>query len=218
MSARWITFLLWALVAASAVAWGLKLFVSAPPAPRDVRVADAAQALRGDPSRVLGVDAPPPQAAGDAPAPAADARFQLVGVVAPRSAQAAREGVALIAVDGKPAKAYRVGAKVDEDTVLKSVRARGADLGPREGKATIALEIVPPPPAATGVLPPAGGDQAGVAPPPGARKVVRPGVAPQPVMPSPVPVPPPTPLPNLQPQGAPGIPQSVAPPEGLPRS
>jgi general secretion pathway protein C len=210
MSARWMSFLLWALVAASAVGWGLKLFVAAPPVPPETRVADAAPALRGDLARVLGAD-PAPAPTGDTPAPMADARFQLIGVVAPRAADpaaAAREGVALIAVDGKPPRAYRVGAKVDEDTVLKSVRARGADLGPRDGAATIALEIPPLAPAATGTLPAAGAAAPGPAARPGRAGAV----------PAPAPAPatqnaPPGGLPAVPPNpaAAPGLPQPLAP-------
>jgi general secretion pathway protein C len=167
MSARWMTFLIWALVAATLVGWGLRLFVVAPGAPPDVRVADASLALRGDLTRVLGADPPPaaPDAEAEADGPAPDARFQLVGVVAPRAAAVGRrEGVALIAVDGLPPKAYRVGARVDQQTVLKAVRTRGADLGPRDGPATIALEIAPPAPAATGTLPAAASGRMGAAP------------------------------------------------------
>ncbi|MCC7286657.1 MAG: hypothetical protein IT503_10780 [Burkholderiaceae bacterium] len=162
MVARWMTFLLWAAVAASAVAWGLRLLVVAPPMPPEARLAGAGGAPRGDLARVLGADAPPPLQAEAAPAP--DARFQLVGVVAPRSRKPLREGVALIAVDGKPAKAFRIGAAVDGATVLKSVRARGADLGPVDGGVTIALDIAPPAPASTGTLPPAGAAAAALPP------------------------------------------------------
>lgn len=219
MSARWVSFGLWALIAASAVGWGFRLFVKAPPVPPEARVADAALALRGDPARVLGADPVEPAKDGETPTPVADNRFQLIGVVAPRSknaALAAREGVALIAVDGKPPRAYRVGAAVDQDTVLKVVRARGAELGPRDGAATIALELAPPPPAATGTLPaatatgagtPAGASAAPARPgAPGVRTV--PPVMPvtpltPPAPPPAVPLPPPARLPNLPPQAAP---------------
>ena len=152
MMARWLAFSVWALVAASAAAWGLKLFVSAPAAPPQTQVIAPSAALRGDLTRIFGADAP--AAAPDAPPePAASSRFQLVGVVAPRAGHAVGQGLALIAVDGKAARAYRIGAVVEGETVLQSVRARGASLGPRGGVATVALEIPPLPSAATGTLP-----------------------------------------------------------------
>lgn len=154
MSVRWWVGVVWALAAGSAVFWGLKLFVTPEPAPAHARLAEAGVALHGDLTRLLGADAPPPAPAEDA-APVADARFQLVGVVSTRTPQAAREGVALIAVDGRPPRAYRVGAVVEGSTVLKSVAARGATLGPRDGPAAINLNLPPPAPAATGVLAPA---------------------------------------------------------------
>lgn len=157
---------MWAVVAASAAYWGLRLFVTPAPVPAHARVADAAPPPRGDLARLLGVDAPPPTAAEAEPPP--DARFQLVGVLSPKSPAAAREGVALIAVDGKPPRAFRVGHVVDGAQVLKSVNARGATLGPRDGNAAVSLNLPPLPPAATGTLPPpgAGGAPGGVAMPP----------------------------------------------------
>jgi general secretion pathway protein C len=155
MSARWSSFLVWALVAASAAFWGLRLFVTPPAAPPQTRLAQAAPAVRGDLTRLLGADPPPPVAAATTEPPP-DARFQLLGVVSPRGAGAVREGVALIAVDGRPPKAFRIGAVVDGPNVLQSVNARGATLGPRGGAALVALNIPPPAPAATGMLPPAG--------------------------------------------------------------
>lgn len=166
MSARWWTLGVWALAAASVLYWALQIFVTPRAAPPHTQTAAPAVALRGDLSRLLGVDAPPPPTAAEAEVPA-DARFQLIGVVSPRSSHAAREGLALIAVDGKPAKAYRVGAVVDGDTVLQSVAARGAELGPRGGAAAVALKLTPPAPAATGVLPPA---TSGAAPGPQPRQ------------------------------------------------
>ncbi len=191
MSARWATFLVWALVAASAAAWGLKLFVTSPTAPPQVAVAGQSQLPRGDITRVLGADAPPPvdPSAGESLAGApADARFQLLGVVAPRGSETARGGVALIAVDGKPAKAFRVGAIVDGDNVLQAIRARGADLGPMGGKVTVALNIPPPAPPATGTLPDARAPGAAAPAVPAATRALP--VAPPPtVAPAPAPTP-----------------------------
>ena len=156
MSVRWWILVVWALAAGSALFWGMKVFVKAPPLPPHTQTAAPALAARGDLSRLLGVDAPP-SAATASPEAAPDARFQLIGVVSPRSPQAAREGLALIAVDGKPAKAFRVGAVVDGQNILQTVAARGATLGPRGGAALVALDLPPPTPAATGQLPPSGG-------------------------------------------------------------
>jgi general secretion pathway protein C len=212
---RWLSFTVWAAVAASAVAWGLAVVVKPAAAPRDARVADATLALRGDVSRVLGADAAPAADTDEPPPPAADARFQLVGVLAPRGDKRAveREGVALIAVDGKPAKAFRVGASVDGQTVLRSVRARGADLGPRDGAPTIALEIPPPPAAATGSLPSAIGGSGG-----GGAALPPRGVAPPPApfvpqLGQPVP-PPPQGLPQMVAPPPSALPQPVPPPAG----
>ncbi len=206
MSARWWTFVIWALAAASGVAWGLRLFAQGPAQPAGAQVAQAVPP-GGDLSRLLGADAAPPASAAAAEPVATDARLQLVGVVAARGAAA--EGVALIAVDGKPPRAYRVGARVDGERVLQAVEPRGATLGPRGGAATVSLQLPPPPPPGTGTLPPATPGAAGAPPPPGdptqARFVAPPGAAapPQPLQPAPAltPAPPPTGLPPLRPSG-----------------
>ena len=152
-----MTLVVWALAAAAAVAWGLKLFVSPTPVPAGAPVADTTPVLQADLTRLLGAGPSPPVAAAEAAAPPPDARFTLLGVVAPRHGGATRtgprEGVALIAIDGQAPRAYRVGARIDGDTVLQSVHARGAELGPRGGPARVALELPPPAPAATGTLP-----------------------------------------------------------------
>jgi general secretion pathway protein C len=154
MSTRWWTFAAWALASVTALYWGLKLFVTPLPVPARTPVAAAAPVARGDLTRLLGVDAVPAvTAAAPTAEPAPDARFQLVGVVSPRSKQNSAEGLAVIAVDGKPARAFRVGAVVDGQTVLQSVGARGAQLGPRGGAVLVALNLVPPAAAATGTLP-----------------------------------------------------------------
>lgn len=142
MSLRMSVLLVWALVAASAVFWSLKLFATGAPVPANASVAATAPTLNADLTRLLGADAAPEvQARAE---PVTDDRFKLVGVLNPRGDRHAREGIALIAVDGKPARSFRVGAVVDGDRVLQSVNLRGATLGPRGAQAQITLNIPPP--------------------------------------------------------------------------
>src|SRR5574343_560848 len=94
------TLAIWALAAASAAYWGLRLTARPPgmPAPTaaPAPVAADVQAM----ARLLGaVTAQTPQAA----AVPVSSRFALVGVLA---GQQGGSGAALIAVDGKPAKPY----------------------------------------------------------------------------------------------------------------
>ena len=122
--ARWAppaaTLGLWALAAGSALFWGLRL--SAPPAgPVYAPVVPAAPpADSAALARVLGaVRAEAPVAAP------ASSRFVLQGVLADVSGGG---GAALIAVDGQPARPYRVGATVAPGYVLQSVARRRAVL------------------------------------------------------------------------------------------
>lgn len=134
---RGSTFALWALAAASAAYWGLKVAGRAAP------VTAAPLASRGaaapDPAaiaRLLGSNPAAPMAA--APVPSLASRFALVGV----AAHASGGGAALISVDGKPAKPYRVGSAVEEGLVLQSVHGRQAQLGPSvKGPASLTLEL-----------------------------------------------------------------------------
>ena len=140
---RGATFALWALAAASAVAWGLALaggtrpLATPPPPPRTVAAVDPS-AL----ARLLG--GVPAAAAGVVPAPSLSSRFQLVGVAA-----AARSGggAALISVDGKPARPYRVGAEIEDGVTLQSVQGRQAVLA-AAGAGQVMLELPPLPVAA----------------------------------------------------------------------
>lgn len=59
------------------------------------------------------------------PVRADDSRMQLLGVIADAHGQ----GRALIALDGQPPQAYRVGQAVGEGLVLKSLSSRAAQLG-----------------------------------------------------------------------------------------
>lgn len=150
MLARLLTFVVWALVAASGVYWGLKLFVHAPSAPPQLTLAAAKPSAAADWSKLFGPDVAAAVAEA-APAPALDARFQLVGVVAPR--RAGQGGVALIGVDGKPVKAYQIGSSVDGALVLQSVQRREAALGPAGGAPQVRLQMPAQPVAAMGAAP-----------------------------------------------------------------
>lgn len=151
--ARWLAFVVWAAVAASAAFWGSKLIVPATQ-PR-AGVATPVPGPLGDLSRLLG--APPPSKPGVATPTAGErARFQLIGVIAASDKSSASDGFALIAVDGQRARSYRVGAMLDSDWALRAVQTRGVSIAPRNGEAAISLELPPLPWTATGQLPPAG--------------------------------------------------------------
>lgn len=188
-AARWLGFAVWAAVAASAVFWGLRLLAAGPALPPQA-LAVAPQALpAGDARRVLGAAPGPAAPAPAAPLPPASSRFALLGLVAPRGQAAAGEGLALIAVDGKPPRALRVGASVDGDLVLQRVHARGVELGVRGGAPAFSLAAPSPTPAGA----------AGAA---GARPMPAPRALPVPVpvpMAAPMPVPRPTPGPSSAP-------------------
>jgi len=123
--ARWpvavTTTAFWALAAASIVFWGLRLA-----APSDAIAPPAVAKAQAEPdpaavAQMLGAVS----AQSVAATPEAASRFALLGVVA----DADQQGAALIAVDGKPARPFKVGATVAEGYVLQSVGTRAASLG-----------------------------------------------------------------------------------------
>ncbi len=148
MAQRLWAFLIWAAVAAGVVFWALRLGVAPTAVPAGPAVAfDAAVPRAADLSRLLG--APPAAAAVAAPVPVAEsARFRLLGVIA--GGRAAGGGVALLVVDGKPPRAYRVGAPIDATLRVQSVTRRGVAIGAPGAPASVTLELPPPPAAATG--------------------------------------------------------------------
>jgi len=126
--------LVWGAVAFSAVTWGLRwsATVAAPSnattaaqALPEVDVSAAARSLGAAPVQV-------------AAAPTLASRFQLHGVMA----GGPNAGAALIAVDGKAAKPYRVGAVVADGLVLQSAQGRRVTLGAaRDGPQSLVLEL-----------------------------------------------------------------------------
>ncbi len=167
MPARLSAFVIWALVAASAMFWGLRLAARSPQAPAHTVSVGDATSVSTDLTRLLG--APPVVPVLGVVAPEMASRFRLTGVMAGKPP--GTQGVALIAVDGKLPRAFHVGAPVDGDIVLQSVSLRTAALGPARGTPAVVLELPPLAPAATGTLPP-------VIPQP---TIAQPTIAPEPV-------------------------------------
>ena len=135
---RLLSFVIWALVAASAVFWLTRLLSRSDAAPSHTVTASAGTSASADLSRLLGstrVASAEPQ-----PELATDARFKLIGVVAPKAA-VPDSGLALIAVDGKPPRPVLLGGVVDGPLVLLAVNHRRAELGPAGGEATVRLEL-----------------------------------------------------------------------------
>ena len=207
MKVRILSFVIWAAVAASAMFWVLRLGPSSPAAPAFTVAVGAAAAPRGDLTRVLGAAPARQSAAAAAPVDSSlSSRFRLLGVAAPRRG-GDQTGLALIAVDGKPARSYAVGAAVDGDLMLQSVHSRGAKLGARGAGAQVSLELPALPPPATGSFPIAQAPAPSIALP-GAGIVMSPPVVTAPPsavptepqqaepVPVPVPVPPPPGVPN----------------------
>lgn len=190
---RLSAFVVWALVAATAVFWGLRLLARPQPTPAYAVTVGEATTARGDLTRLFGA-APVATAAEQPAAPELASRFKLLGIMAPKPAAAEpaqRSGYALIAVDGKPARAFAVGSSLDSGLVLQAVSLRTASIGPLDGAAAVNLEMPPLPAPATGTLPPMG---AGA--PPAASVAV----------PPPAPVPPAQPLvPATPPATATGV-------------
>jgi general secretion pathway protein C len=165
MFARLSAFVIWSLVAATAVFWALRFAASPPPVPAYAVAVGKSVVVRGDLTRLFG--APPRLVASGGATVEAPSRFKLVGVMAPKSPAAQAEpgnGVALIAVDGKPAKAFAVGARLDSNLVLQSVGLRTASLGPAQGARSVLLELPALAAPNSGVLPPTGSGGAPVPP------------------------------------------------------
>lgn len=134
---RLVNWLVFALLGASVVFWGLRLLgqpsrtpapalVSAPEPVASIDTSAVARGL-GAPVAVTGASANTAQAA----------RFQLKGVAA-----VGQGGAALIAVDGQAAKPYALGAEVAPGLRLNALGKRHAELG--EGATAIRLDLPAP--------------------------------------------------------------------------
>ena len=132
---RLTSLLVWAVVAYSAVVFALQWEGGVPV---DTLVVGSEQKQVLSDVDALSVS----KALGAAPVQSASAslasRFVLVGVMDGGPSQ----GVALISVDGKPAKPYRLGQTVSEGFVVVGTGPKKAELGPQLGAtATLFLEL-----------------------------------------------------------------------------
>lgn len=97
------------------------------------RPANAAEQSQQHLARAWGVQAPRPEVSI-----AQSARFELLGVVAAASGL----GSALIAVDGQPPRAYRVGQTVADGVVLLGLAPKQAQLGANpQGSVVFSLSL-----------------------------------------------------------------------------
>ena len=132
---RLTSLLVWAVVAYSAVVFALRWGGDVPV---DYAVAGSEQKQVLSDVDALSVS----KALGAAPMQSTGAslasRFVLVGVMDGGPSQ----GVALISVDGKPAKPYRLGQTVTDGFVVLATGPKKAELGPQLGAtATLFLEL-----------------------------------------------------------------------------
>ena len=133
---RIATFLLAALATASAAYWVLKWRASVSPSrPATIAFSEPAQF---DPQALAHLLGGAKGGTANAPMAAAASHFKLFGVIADR----AKGGYALIAVDDKAAKPFRVGNPVNDELVLHSLSARSAELAASmDGPVTLTLEL-----------------------------------------------------------------------------
>lgn len=152
MASRIFALLIWAAVAASLAFWGLRWLAQPTAVPANAMPVSLDNAARGDMRRLL---SGPAKAASAAPIMSAAAelagRIKLIGLVAPQAGQ--HNGVALLSIDGKPARAVRMGGTVEGDLVLQNLTQRGAEIGPADGPAAVTLDLPLLPPPAMGALP-----------------------------------------------------------------
>jgi general secretion pathway protein C len=172
MIARLSAFVIWALVAAATMFWGIRLLVRADPVPPNAVVVSDAVQVRGNLSSLLGAEPVTAVAA----APQTSSRFRLLGVMAAKpSQQGMTPGVALISIDGKPARAFAAGSRIEDQLVLQNVSLRSASIGAAQGGSTFVLEIPALPAPATGALPKLAMEQ------PASPQAPAPAMAPRPV-------------------------------------
>ena len=129
--------MLWALAAGSLGFWGLRLSADASVASVNAEITQ----VKFDPlalARILGANSA--QAVQATPQVSLASRFSLQGVVA----GAPNGGAALIAMDGQPARPYRIGSSLEGGLLLQSTNGRQVILSATtDGPALVTLEMPP---------------------------------------------------------------------------
>ncbi len=152
MASRFFALVVWAAVAASVAYWGLRWLSRPTAVPANATPVSLDAAVKGDIRRLLAGPAKPASGVENlSEASALAGRLKLLGVIAPRD-ETDRAGVALLSMDGKPARAVRVGMVIDGDYVLRTLTQRSAGIGKTEGPVATTLDLPLLPPPATGML------------------------------------------------------------------
>ena len=147
--ARLTTFVVWFLAAGAAVFWALKFsprvavpahanMLRADPASAVVDSTAVAKALGGEAKDAINLGATGALSTGISAIN--QARFVLFGVVAAEKGQSGGS-LALIGMDGKPARPYRVGSALEDGLVLQSVTPRQAVLAKDASRLTLELPV-----------------------------------------------------------------------------
>ncbi len=137
--------LMWLAAALSITYWGLRLAGQSDWTPVNTSLQSSVEA---NPVAVAMLLDATPLEATEEETPVVQTRFSLIGLVN----QGGEQGAALIAIDDKPPRPYRVGSLVADGLILQSVTAKGARLAPAEGD-RMALELSMPTPPEKPLLP-----------------------------------------------------------------
>ncbi|GAA6143302.1 type II secretion system protein N [Hydrogenophaga sp. 5NK40-0174] len=130
--------LLWLLVALSATYWGLRWAGRSEWTPVNTSLQSPVEA---NPVAVAMLLDSTPADAPEAEAPVVQTRLALMGLVNQRG----EEGAALIAIDDKPPRPYRVGSVVADGLILRSVSAQGVRLSTEDNARELELDMPKPP-------------------------------------------------------------------------
>jgi general secretion pathway protein C len=153
MASRFFALVVWAAVAASVAYWGLRWLSRPAAVPANATPVSLDAAVKGDLRRLLLPPAKPTAGAAQNLSEAATltGRLKLLGVVAPRN-EGETSGVALLSLDGKPARAVRIGMVIDGDYMLRTIDQHSIGIGKADGPVAASMDLPLMPPPATGAL------------------------------------------------------------------